>query len=54
MLNGKVNCLLYDVKSFVVVFLFVKFNVGVIGFGVVVEVFLVILIIIFFYKLNKY
>lgn len=53
-LNGKVNCLLYDVKSFVVVFLFVKFNVGVIGFGVVVEVFLVILIIIFFYKLNKY
>lgn len=53
-LNGKVNCLLYDVKSFVVVFLFVKFIVGVIGFGVVVEVFLVILIIIFFYKFNKY
>lgn len=53
-LNGKVNCLLYEVKSFVVVFLFVKFIVGVIGFGVVVEVFLVILIIIFFYKFNKY
>lgn len=52
--NGKVNCLSYDAKSFAAASLFVKSNVGVIGFGVAVEVSLAISTTIFFYKSNKY